>query len=46
MIRIAELRLPLAQADAPEPHLLPLAARKLQLPEAAIARVRASRNVL
>ena len=39
MIRIAELRLPLAQADAPEPHLLPLAARKLQLPEAAIARL-------
>ena len=39
MLRIAELRLPLAQASAPEPQLLSLAAQKLGLPDAAIASV-------
>ena len=37
MLRIAELRLPLAQADAPEAPLIALAARKLGVPDAAIA---------
>ncbi|MET4579933.1 NAD(P)/FAD-dependent oxidoreductase [Ottowia thiooxydans] len=37
MIRIAELRLPLTQADAPENALRTLAAQKLQVPETAIA---------
>jgi len=36
MIRLAELRLPLSQADAPESALRALAAQKLQIPEAAI----------
>lgn len=39
MIRITELRLPLTQADAPQAPLTTLAARKLQLPESAIARL-------
>jgi hypothetical protein len=40
MIRIAELRLPLAQADAPQAPLAALAAHKLQLPgPEAIARL-------
>ena len=37
MIRIAELRLPLTQADAPENALRTLAAQKLQIPESAIS---------
>lgn len=36
MIRLSELRLPLDQADAPEPPLRALAAQKLQIPETAI----------
>lgn len=36
MIRLAELRLPLSQADAPESALRALAAQKLQIPETAI----------
>ena len=39
MIRLSELRLPLAQADAPLALLTALAARKLQLPEASISRL-------
>ncbi|MDO5624977.1 MAG: FAD-dependent oxidoreductase [Pseudomonadota bacterium] len=39
MIRLSELRLPLAQADAPEAALLAAAAQKLQLPPAALARL-------
>ena len=37
MIRLSELRLPLAQADAPDAALRAAAAHKLQLPESAIA---------
>ncbi|MGB3067583.1 MAG: FAD-dependent oxidoreductase [Ottowia sp.] len=37
MIRLSELRLPLAQADAPESALRALAAQKLQIPETAIS---------
>ena len=40
MIRLSELRLPLSQADAPEGALRPLAAQKLQIPEAEIATLR------
>jgi hypothetical protein len=39
MIRIAELRLPLAQADAPQAPLAAAAAHRLGLPEGAIARL-------
>jgi len=39
MIRLSELRLPLAQAEAPDSALRAAAAQKLQLPEAAIARL-------
>ena len=39
MIRLSELRLPLAQADAPEGALRAAAAHKLQLPESALARL-------
>ena len=39
MIRLSELRLPLAQAEAPEGALRAAAAQKLQLPEGAIARL-------
>lgn len=39
MIRIAELRLPLAQADAPDAPLAALAALKLQLPASSIRRL-------
>ena len=39
MIRLAELRLPLAQADAPLAALTALAAAKLQLPESALSQV-------
>ena len=39
MIRLSELRLPLAQADAPEGALRAAAAQKLQLPESALARL-------
>ena len=37
MIRLSELRLALAQADAPDAALRAAAAHKLQLPESAIA---------
>ena len=39
MIRLSELRLPLAQAEAPESALRAAAAAKLSIPEAAIARL-------
>jgi uncharacterized FAD-dependent dehydrogenase len=39
MIRLSELRLPLAQAAAPEAALAALAASRLQLPESAIRRL-------
>ncbi len=39
MIRLAELRLPLAQAEAPLAALSALAAAKLQLPESALSQV-------
>ena len=39
MIRLSELRLPLAQADAPESALRAAAAQKLQLPDSALARL-------
>ena len=39
MIRLSELRLPLAQADAPDAALRAAAAAKLDVPEAALARL-------
>ncbi len=39
MIRLSEIRLPLAQAETPDAALRAAAAQKLQLPESAIARL-------